>query len=62
MAFRKEKLTSLLERIIREFIYFNVPFGNNQIILTRIELAPNFKKAVIFTLNRDRQSHRRGHR
>lgn len=57
MPFRKEKLASLLKRIIREYLFLHFPPGREFTTITRIDLSPNFKKAVIFvTIDPEEQS------
>ncbi|PIR69542.1 MAG: ribosome-binding factor A [Candidatus Niyogibacteria bacterium CG10_big_fil_rev_8_21_14_0_10_46_36] len=48
MSFRKEKLASLLSRIIPEFIFSHLRYEDARVTVTRIDLSSNFQKAVIF--------------
>ncbi len=48
MAFRKEKLSSLLTELISEYMKTRVQSPSSAITITRLEISDDFKKVVIF--------------
>lgn len=56
-SFRKEKLTSLLIRLISEYILIHFQYTHARITVTRLDLSPDFRKAIIFvTIEPDEKS------
>ncbi|MDP2676289.1 MAG: ribosome-binding factor A [bacterium] len=48
MTFRKEKLESLLTRLISGYILIHLHYAEARITITRLDLSPDFRKAIIF--------------
>jgi len=57
MTFRKEKLESLLIRLISEYILIHLHYAEARITITRLDLSPDFRKAIMFvTIEPDEKS------